>query len=243
MSEKNNQDSGNITLMLRAIQNGEKEKISELIPTAVKEIRKIAKQQLYKRGMNNDMSVTTLIHELYIKFGSYVNKHDSFLEKSRYVKSDDFYRLCTTTIQRLIYDYCRRVKSKNQVTDSINDELNNFSWLSSKDRAVDIVLMVKEALAKLKRQGYERESEIIIYRYFGGFSDAEIGEILEISIPTVQRDLRRAESKLYFFLNPQIKEIYEDAREIQDKEKREKFIGEKCGDDERLKRAVLLLFN
>lgn len=241
MKEENHQNSGEVTLMLRAIQDGDKEKINDLIPTTIKEIRRIAKRQIHRHNLNNNMSVTALVNELYIKFGNYVNAHDSFLENSFNVRSNDFFALCTTTIQRLIYDYCRKFKSKDQVTDSLDDITKDFSWLSSKENSINTVLIVKEALLKLREQGFERQEKVITLKYFGGFSDAEISEILEISIPTVQRDLRLAESKLYIIINPEIKSIYKQAIKIPDKSEQEKFIEEKCGDDERLLKAIKLL--
>ena len=227
MSKEKDQNAGEITLMIRAIQNGDKEKVNDLVPTAIKEIRRIAKRQINKYNLKNDMSVTTLVHELYVKFGNYINKHESFLEKSNSSKSDDFYALCTTTIQNLVFDYCRRFKNKSETTDSIDDIVKDFSWLSSKDKPTDIILIVGEALTKFRQQGFERQEKVIRFKYFGGFSDAEISGILEISIPTVQRDLRIAESKLYAILNPQIKDIYEEAVKIPNKEEQLRFIEEK----------------
>ena len=227
--------------MIRAIQNGDKDKIHALIPLAIKEIRQIAKRQIYKSSLHNDLSVTTLLHDLYLKFERYVNKRETFLERSVNAQSADFYALCATTIKNLIYDHCRRNKSKTGKTDSLSDETKNFAWLSSKEEPMDIILSVKEALYLLKKQGFERQVKVIEYKYFVGFSDAEISKALGIGIAAVQRDKRSAERKLYVIFNPQVKEIYEKAVKIVNEEEKIRFIETSCGDDEILLKAVKLM--
>lgn len=241
MSEENNQNMGEVTLMIRAIQEGNKDKINELIPATIKEIRRIAKQQLHKHNLNNDMSATTLVHELYIKFGNYINSHESFLEESPNPKSNEFFSICTKTIQHLIFDYCRRFKNKSQKTDSLDDITKDFSWLRSKEDSVETAFMVKEILEKLSDQGFQRKVKVFNFRYFGKYTDEDISKILGISIPTIQRDLRKVETELFFILNPYAKEIHEKAVKIPNREERERLIEEQCGDDERLQKAIKLL--
>lgn len=196
MSEENSQDLGEVTLMVRALQNGDKEKIDELIPATIIQLRRLARQQLHKFNLSNDMSVTTVMHEIYLKFRKNVDEHDSFLDESPDATSKNFYRMCAKAIRNLLIDYCRRSKNKSQITDSIDDDLLNFSWLSNKDRSIELVFPVHEALAKLRAEGFEQEAEIAELRFFMEFTDAEVAKILQISTATVQRKLRFAKAHL-----------------------------------------------
>src|SRR5262249_46246832 len=62
------------------------------------------------------------------------------------------------------------------------------------------VLAIHEALEDLGRAD-ARKSQIIEMRYFGGLSENEIAEVLDISFSTVSRDIKLGLAYLYRSLN------------------------------------------
>ena len=71
------------------------------------------------------------------------------------------------------------------------DEIHVFS----KERDLDLVAL-DQALDRLASVD-ERKSRAIELRFFGGLSLEEVAETLEVSIPTVVRELRMAQAWLY----------------------------------------------
>jgi len=60
---------------------------------------------------------------------------------------------------------------------------------------------VHEALQELEKAD-PRAAQMVEMRYFGGYSDAEIAEVLGITERTVQRDWKRARMLLWVILKP-----------------------------------------
>ena len=58
-------------------------------------------------------------------------------------------------------------------------------------RQADTVLELDEAIRRLEEE-YPRPASAVELHYFGGLTQAEVGEVLDVSQPTVARDLRFA---------------------------------------------------
>ena len=69
-----------------------------------------------------------------------------------------------------------------------------------KMRGVNLVAL-DEALERLKSLS-ERQSEIVVRRFFGGFEHQEIADQLEVSLSTVEKDWRIARAWLRKELSP-----------------------------------------
>jgi RNA polymerase sigma factor (sigma-70 family) len=80
---------------------------------------------------------------------------------------------------------------------------SNFLFLSYKnalieglDEAEDHLLALDEALEKLAECDPDK-ARVVKLRYFGGLTHAQIGEVLQVSEPTVKRHWRYAKAWLY----------------------------------------------
>ena len=80
-----------------------------------------------------------------------------------------------------------------------------YRMLGSVSEAEDVVqealLQVHEALEALSRAD-ARLASVVEMRYFGGYSDAEIAEALDLTERTVQRDWVKARMLLRVLLDP-----------------------------------------
>jgi RNA polymerase sigma factor (sigma-70 family) len=59
----------------------------------------------------------------------------------------------------------------------------------------DELLALDEALNRLQEMN-ERQSLVVTYRFFGGLTQDEIAQVLNVSVPTVRRDWRLARAWL-----------------------------------------------
>jgi DNA-directed RNA polymerase specialized sigma24 family protein len=61
------------------------------------------------------------------------------------------------------------------------------------------VLIVDQALTALAEQ-YPRHAKSVELRFFGGLSSPEIGQVLDLSLATVERDWRFAKAWLHDYV-------------------------------------------
>jgi RNA polymerase sigma factor (sigma-70 family) len=61
------------------------------------------------------------------------------------------------------------------------------------------ILDINEALSTLARVD-QRCHRVVEMRYFGGLTEEEVADVLEVSLPTVKRDWRKAKAFLLDFL-------------------------------------------
>ena len=80
------------------------------------------------------------------------------------------------------------------------DALTLTSALGSDSTAVVEVLALDELLSALHRLD-ERAAQIVELRYFGGYSEIEIAQMLGISDRTLRRDWRKARAFLLAEMN------------------------------------------
>ncbi|HQV34625.1 MAG TPA: sigma-70 family RNA polymerase sigma factor, partial [Calditrichia bacterium] len=64
-----------------------------------------------------------------------------------------------------------------------------------RESRADDLLALEEALQRLEKLN-ERQSKVVEYRFFGGLTQEEIAEVLEVSVPTVRLDWRLARAWL-----------------------------------------------
>jgi RNA polymerase sigma factor (TIGR02999 family) len=60
---------------------------------------------------------------------------------------------------------------------------------------VEELIDLDDALNRLEERS-ERQSQVVTYRFFGGLTQKEIAEVLDVSVPTVRRDWRLARAWL-----------------------------------------------
>jgi RNA polymerase sigma factor (TIGR02999 family) len=68
-------------------------------------------------------------------------------------------------------------------------------------KAEDEIVRVHEALQELEHAD-ARAAQMVEMRYFGGYSDTEIAETLDVTVRTVQRDWEKAKVLLRAILKP-----------------------------------------
>ena len=104
-----------------------------------------------------------------------------------------FFRFSAHLMRQILVDHAR---ARNAEKRGAGFQQVTFSSpeLATPERHIDL-LALDQALGRLAAFD-ERRARVLEMRYFGGMSEEEIGEALEISIATVRRDLRLADAWL-----------------------------------------------
>ena len=173
------------------LQIGRRDTLDRLMPEVYDELRAIARRQLSGREGGGTLSTTGLVHEAYLKL----------VDQSRIAWRDraHFFALASVAMRHVLVDRARaRLAQKRE------GELHRITLDSEVIAAPDqpdAMLQLSEAIDRLA-QVEPRLARVVDCRFFGGMSDEDIAEALEVTTRTVQRDWAKARMLLRRALAP-----------------------------------------
>jgi RNA polymerase sigma factor (TIGR02999 family) len=174
-----------LTLLLKRWSDGDSSALDEITPIVYRELRLLADCYLRRERSGHTLQPTELIHEAYLRL---VDQRQKFQSRRQ------FYGVAAHLMRMILVDHARskgRVKRGSGAERVALDDVVLFA----PERGEDL-LAIDEALERLAAFD-ERKSKAIELRFFGGMSLEEVAETLGVSVPTVVRELRLAETWLY----------------------------------------------
>jgi RNA polymerase sigma factor (TIGR02999 family) len=154
------------------------------------ELRKLARSRLYHGGRNTMLDTTVLVHESYLR---YIN--GGLLRSSG---RRAFFAYASQVMRSVIIDAVRERQAERRGGDLQRvtlDTLTSDTLPGGEDEALE----VHEALQTLA-DADPRLAKVVEMRYFGGYSEAEIGQALQVTERTVRRDWEKARLMLVSML-------------------------------------------
>ena len=168
--------------LIRRVNADEPGAQDALFSAAYGELRKLARSRLRDGGRNTVLDTTALVHESYLRF---INGGQ--------LRSDDrraFFAYASKVMRSVIIDAVRERQAERRGGDLQRMTLNT-QIADNLPAGEDELLKVHEALDVLA-QHEPRLAKVVEMRYFGGYTEAEIGEALELTERTVRRDWDKA---------------------------------------------------
>lgn len=167
-----------LTVLLRAWSDGNQAAGDEIITIVYNELRRLAAHYLQTERPDHTLQPTALVHELYVKLCA--------AEPVNWQGRGHFLAVAARQLRHLIIDYARnqRAQKRGGPLGKISlEEAPNLASVPMDARVLDL----DEALTRLDRLD-QRAAKVVELRYFGGLTEREISEALEISVATVKRD-------------------------------------------------------
>lgn len=159
----------------------------ELSTQVYRQLRVIARARLRKGGRETLLDTTALVHEAFLRIGGGIAGGGLEVGSVQHAR---FLAYASRTMRSVIVDLARKRQSERHGGDVVIVTLTGTS--SDKHGAgADDIVRVHEALDELARIN-ERLAHVVEMRYFGGLSEPEIAQALEISERTVRRDWEKA---------------------------------------------------
>jgi RNA polymerase sigma factor (TIGR02999 family) len=173
----------NVTQILLEWRSGKPEALEQLMPLVYDELRRLAAFYMRKERPEHTLQATALVNEAYLRL---VDVKVSWQDRAH------FFAVAARLMRRMLVDHARahqRAKRESGPRISLDDTAPVCYQPPANLVALD------EALTRMASFD-PRKSEIVELHFFGGLSNDEVAEALNISRATVQRDLRLAKAWL-----------------------------------------------
>ena len=172
-----------VTALLRRWRAGDRAALDALVPLVYAELKRVAEGYL-RRERGATLQPTALVHEAYLKLfgGADVDWQDR----------RHFFAAAARLMRQILVDHARhRDAAKRQ-----GGERVTLSSLDPPDprNAIDL-LALDQALSALEGLD-ERKARVVELRVFAGLEFAEIGELMDLSRATLDREGRAARAWL-----------------------------------------------
>lgn len=180
-------EPGETTRLLHAIQEGDGAAKARLMDLVYGQLRDIAAQLLIHEDTAATLQPTMLVHEAYLRLDKGGVLSDA--PNRRY-----FFAAAAQAMRQVLVDHARRRRSEKRGKGWQRVPLDAV-LIYFEQQNLDVVAL-HEALDQLAALD-ERQSQIVVLRFFGGFSVAEVADQLEVSVSTVESDSRMARAWLH----------------------------------------------
>ena len=178
------------TELLRAWSEGDQAALNELVPLVERELHRLARAYMRRERQGHTLQATALINEAWMRLIDWPN--------ANWQNRSHFFAISAQLMRHILVDHARR-RSPEQRGDehkrvSIEQALEIDSERTSDLVALDDALSSPSVLDP-------RKGKIVELRFFGGLSEEETAQVLEISAKTVQREWNKAKAWLYYELS------------------------------------------
>jgi RNA polymerase sigma factor (TIGR02999 family) len=170
-----------LTELLVRVHAGDPEARDALFAASYRELHRLAQSRLRDGGRDAVLDTTCLVHEAYLRF---VSAGELRAEDRR-----AFFAYASQVMRSVIVNSVRERIAQKRGGDWRPSTLSTQIAVNAGDE--ETILKVHEALDSLV-QVEPRLAQVAQMRYFGGYSEQEIAESLDITERTVRRDWEKA---------------------------------------------------
>jgi RNA polymerase sigma factor (TIGR02999 family) len=165
-----------VTHILKAIEQGDPNAASQLLPLVYDELRRLAAHKLAGEKPGQTLDATALVHEAYLRLVGAQEQPRSFKDRSH------FFAAAAAAMRRILIDNARRKQAQKRGGGLQRQELDA---VASPEPDANL-LALDEALEKLSGQD-PFKARLVELRYFAGLTSDQAAEVLGISPATADR--------------------------------------------------------
>jgi RNA polymerase sigma factor (TIGR02999 family) len=177
--------SDEVTELLAAWSNGDREALDKLLPLVERELHQLAHRYISREKPGHTLQTTALVNEAYLRL---VDQR-----RARWENRAHFIAIAAQMMRRILVNHARDRAASKRGGGSRKVSLDEIAVLS--DERAEEMLALDEAMNSLAKLD-ERKSRVVELRYFGGLSVEETAQVLGIHPDTVTRDWGRAKAFL-----------------------------------------------
>ena len=176
---------GEITRLLADLRQGDKDAESRLVPLIYGELRHIAQQYMRRERPDHTLQPTALVNEVYLKLiGQQIN----------WQNRAHFFAVAAKLMRRILVDYARAHRAVKRGGEAHKVDIEDIPSLAGPHP--EKMLALDQALSRLEEWD-ATQCRIVELRFFGGLTEEETAEVLELSPRTIKREWSLAKAWLY----------------------------------------------
>lgn len=178
-------DHGDITELLRSVEGGSSAAVDALFPRVYEELKVVAASRLRAERAGHTLSATALVHEAYLKLVGQ--------ESVEWQNRPHFFAVAARAMRRILLDHAIARRAEKRGGGAPMVTLGDDS--ASEESSADQIVAIDEALTRLAALD-ARQARVVELRFYGGLTLQEVGEVLGVSLASVNRDWRTARAFL-----------------------------------------------
>lgn len=163
------------TVLLAAVEQGDPRAADQLLDLVYEELRRLAAYKLAQEAPGQTLQPTALVHEAWLKL---IGAGERKFENRAH-----FFAVAAEAMRRILIDRARRRQTQRHGGQYERVELQEAGLAAPGDD--DQLLAVDEALEKLSRE-HPVQAQVVNLRYFGGMTNEEVAQALDLSVSTVK---------------------------------------------------------
>jgi len=166
-----------VTGLLHAWNDGQPGAVDALMPIVYGELHRLAKAKLRGERPDHTLQATALVNEAYVRLVGQT--------RMRWQNRAQFFGTAAQFMRRILVDHARDRHAAKRGAGATRVELDE-AILATRERGIDL-LALDAALERLEQLD-ERQSRLVVLRFFGGLTIEEAATVLDISPATAKRE-------------------------------------------------------
>jgi len=175
-----------ITRILQDLSRGQSHASEELLPLVYEELRKLAAARMAQESSGHTLQPTALVHEAWLRLAG-----DS---QRQWQNRAHFFGAAAEAMRRILIENARRKSRLKRGGDQVRVDIDDLDLAATTPD--DRVLLIDEALEQFKTEDPER-AKIVLLKFFGGLTNQEVAESMDVNERTVERQWAFAKAWLY----------------------------------------------
>jgi RNA polymerase sigma factor (TIGR02999 family) len=175
-SSRSDVPSGDVTLLLRRIEEGDAIAAEEILPLVYGELRQLAAAKMAREAAGQTLQPTALVHEAWLRLGG--EAQPSWQNRRH------FFGAAAEAMRRILIERARRRATVRHGAGQERVDADSLELAA--EAPAEELLAVNDALEKLAAID-PRRAELVKLRYFAGFSIEDAAQTLDISLTTANR--------------------------------------------------------
>ena len=182
MERSAQQQQGDVTRVLEAVERGDRQAAENLLPLVYRELRQLAAQRLAREAPGHTLQPTALVHEAYLRLvGSDAGS------RPRWEGRRHFFGAAAEAMRRILVESARRRNSKKRGGGSAGrEDLDVLDVAAPADTHPEELLDLNDALDRLQVAD-ATAAELVKLRYFAGLTVPEAAGVMGMSPRSIDR--------------------------------------------------------
>jgi RNA polymerase sigma factor (TIGR02999 family) len=182
-----------VTVLLQKWRHGDQSALVQVAEIVERELHRLAASYMRRERPGHILQPTSLVNEVFLRLIGQGAQPD-------WESRSHFVAIAAQHMRQILVDYARRQRAAKRGDGRTLISLDD-AQAATDPRPVDL-LALDEALERLSEVD-ARKARAIELKYFGGLEMAEIAAVLDVSLKTVEKDVRLGAAWLRSALNTQ----------------------------------------